>query len=47
MHNASKLKCEIMDECDLGKSTVKRRVKSINANGSPRAADNRTPEQCI
>lgn len=34
-----------MDECDLGKSTVERRVKSINETGSPRAADNRTPEQ--
>lgn len=34
-----------MDEYDLGKSTVERRVKSINAIGSPRAADNRTPEQ--
>ena len=33
-----------MDECDLDKSTVKRRVKSINETGSPRAADNRTPE---
>lgn len=34
-----------MDECDLDKSTVERRVKSINATGSPRAADNRTREQ--
>ncbi len=34
-----------MDECDLDKSTVERRVKSINETGSPRAADNRTPEQ--
>lgn len=34
-----------MDECDLGKSTVERRVKLINETGSPRAADNRTPEQ--
>lgn len=34
-----------MDEYDLGKSTVERRVKSINATGSPRAADNRTREQ--
>lgn len=34
-----------MDECDLDKSTVERRVKPINATGSPRAADNRTPEQ--
>ena len=31
-----------MDECDLDKSTVE--VKSINETGSPRAADNRTPE---
>ena len=29
-----------MDECDLDKSTVERRVKSINET----AADNRTPE---
>ena len=35
----------IMDEYDLGKSTVERWIKSINATGSPRAADNRTPEQ--
>ena len=34
-----------MDEYDLGKSTVERRVKPINATGPPRAADNRTPEQ--
>lgn len=33
-----------MDECGLGKSTVERQVKPINATGSPRAADNRTPE---
>ena len=43
--NAGKPKREIMDEYDLGKSTVERRVKSINATGSPRAADNRAPEQ--
>lgn len=34
-----------MDEYDLGKSTVERWVESINATGSPRAADNRTSEQ--
>lgn len=34
-----------MDECDLGKSTVERWVKSISATGPPRAADNRTPGQ--
>ena len=45
LYNAGKPKREIMDECDLGKSTVERRVKSINATGSPRAPDNRTPEQ--
>lgn len=45
LHSAGKPKREAMDEHDLGKSTVERRVKSINATGSPRAADNRTPEQ--
>ena len=45
LYNAGKPKREIVDEYDLGKSTVERRVKSINATGSPRAADNRTPEQ--
>lgn len=44
-YSAGNPKHEIMDEYDLGKSTVERRVKSINATGSPRAADNRTPEQ--
>lgn len=34
-----------MDECDLDKSTVERRIKSISATGSPRAAGNRTPGQ--
>ena len=45
LYNAGKPKREIMDKHDLGKSTVERRVKSLNATGSPRAADNRTPEQ--
>lgn len=45
LYNAGKPKREIMDEYNLGKSTVERRVKSINATGSPRAAGNRTPEQ--
>lgn len=34
-----------MDEYDLGKSTVERWIKSINATGSPRDAESRTPEQ--
>lgn len=45
LHSAGKPKREIMDEYDLGKSTVERWIKSINATGSPRAACNRTPEQ--
>ena len=44
LHNAGKPRREAMDERDLDKSTVERRVKSINETGSPRAADNRTPE---
>lgn len=44
LYNAGKPKREAMDEYDLGKSTVERWIKSINATGSPRAADNRTPE---
>ena len=43
--NAGKPRREIMDEYDLGKSNVERWVKSIDATGPPRAADNRTPEQ--
>ena len=45
LYNAGKPKREIMDEYDLGKSTVERWIKSINATGSPHAADNRTPGQ--
>lgn len=43
--NAGKPKADVMREYDLSKSTVDRWVKSINATGSPHAADNRTPEQ--
>ena len=45
LYNAGKPKREIMDEYDLGKSTVERWIKSINATGSPRAADNRSPSR--
>lgn len=34
-----------MDEHGHGKSTVERQIRSINATGSPRAVDNRTPGQ--
>ena len=43
--NTRKAKADAMRKCDLSKSTVGRWVKSINAAGSPHAADNRTPEQ--
>ena len=36
---------EIMDEYDLGRSTVRRWIKGIRESGSTRAEDNRTPEQ--
>lgn len=45
LYNVGKPKREIMEEYNLDKSTVERWVKSINAAGSPRAADNRTPKQ--
>lgn len=45
LHNAGKPMSEIMAEYDLGRSTVRRWITSINATGSPHAADNRTPDQ--
>lgn len=45
LHSAGKPKRVAMDEHGLGKSAVERRVESINATSSPRAADNRTPGQ--
>lgn len=36
---------EILAEYGLGRSTVRRSINRINPTGSPRAADNRTPEQ--
>lgn len=45
LYNVGKPKREIMEEYNLGKSTVERWVKSINATGSPRATDDRMPEQ--
>lgn len=43
--NGGKPVGEIMADHGLGRSTVRRWINSINAIGSPRAADNRTPEQ--
>ena len=45
LYNAGKPMSEIMAGYDLGRSTVRRWITSINATGSPHAADNRTPEQ--
>ena len=43
--SAGKPPSEIMREHDLGSTTLRRRIGSIDAAGSPHAADNRTPEQ--
>ena len=45
LYNAGKPPSEIMREYDLGSTTLRRWINSINATGSPHAADNRTPEQ--
>ena len=45
LYNAGKPPSEIMREHDLGSTTLRRWIDSINATGSPRAADDRTPEQ--
>ena len=46
-HNAGKPMSGIMAEYDLGRSTVRKRITSINATGSPHATDNRTPDQAL
>ncbi|MBM6868836.1 hypothetical protein [Collinsella tanakaei] len=43
--NAGKPPSETMRECDLGSATPRRRIDSIDATGSPRAADNGAPGQ--
>lgn len=45
LYNAGKPPSEIMREHDLGSTTLRRRINSINATGSPHAADDRTPGQ--
>ena len=44
-YNAGRPPGETMREHDLGGTTPRRWISSINATGSPHAADNRTPEQ--
>ncbi|OUP06197.1 hypothetical protein B5F33_10410 [Collinsella sp. An2] len=43
--NAGKPPGEIMREYDLGSTTLGRWIDSVDAAGSPHAADDRTPEQ--
>lgn len=45
LYDAGKPPGEIMREHDLGSTTPRRWIDSINAAGSPHAADDRTPEQ--
>ena len=45
LYNAGKPPSETMRERGLGSTTLRRWVDSINATGSPHAADDRTPEQ--
>ena len=45
LYNNGKPMREILAEYDLGRLTVRRWINRINSSGSPRAADNRTPEQ--
>lgn len=43
--NAGRPPSEIMREYDLGSTTLRRWIDSVNAAGSPRSVDNRTSEQ--
>ena len=43
--NAGKPPGEVMRERDLGSTAPRGRIDSIDATGSPHAADNRTPGQ--
>lgn len=45
LHDAGKPRREIMEGYDLGKSTLERWIKSINATGSPRAAATGRPSR--
>ena len=45
LHNNGKSRAEIVREYDLTASAFDLWVKRINANGSSREKDNRTPEQ--
>lgn len=45
LHDGGKPPHEIVAERDLGRSTLRRWINAVNATGSSRAADSRTPEQ--
>jgi transposase len=45
LYNAGKSKSEICREYDLASTVVDRWIKRINATGSAKECDNRTPEE--
>lgn len=45
LYNSGKSKTEIVREYDLTPSALNNWIKRINATGSPKEADNRTPEE--
>ena len=45
LYNSGKPKAEIVREYDLTPSALNNWIKRINATGSPKEADNRTPEE--
>ena len=45
LYNSGKQKSEIIREYDLAPSALNNWIKRINATGSPKEADNRTPEE--
>jgi transposase len=45
LYNAGKPKSEICREYDLASAVVDRWIKRINATGSAKESDNRTPEE--
>lgn len=45
LYDAGRPPGEIMREYDLGSTTLRRWIDSVDATGSPHAADDRTPEQ--
>ena len=45
LHNSGKPRSEIIKEYDLTPSSLDNWIRRINATGSPKECDNRTPEE--